>query len=618
MRCSVSSRAAGVLFCSLVLGAAGELVCFMSGAAFAADPQPYDVTLKPTGNAALDGALRDSANLVSLQKTAPAGGFALVERARQDLARFTTAMNSYGYYKGQVTLTIAGKPLDDPTLADAIADAPADPPTKIEVAFDLGPQFHLGPIAIQGLPPGVPDQSGLTQGAPAMAADVLAAREHLLTVVREAGYPLAKVELPPATLHLDKNLLDVDFDVDSGKLANIGPITITGLQDMNESFVRQRLLLHSGERFSPVAIEKAREDLASVGVFSQVRMEPADHLDADGTLPVTVAVSERPLHSVDMSVGYSTDIGANFTTGWHHRNLFGNAEQLNLTAGMQLGGNATTKPGYLFGAQFIKPDFLVRDQSLELDLTALKQSLQAYDQTALIEKAAINRKFSRYWTGSLGILGEQESITQEGDTRHYNLIGLPATLKYDSTTSLLDPVEGIRATFSVTPTASLGSPSSTFFIMQASGSTYIDMTQNGRSVLALRGLVGKVSGAGVFGLPPDQRFYAGGSSTVRGFRYQSVGPRFPDNKPTGGTAIATGTVELRQRILDSYGIVAFVDAGQVTDEGSPFSSTWRIGAGLGARYYTPIGPIRLDVAVPINKEPGGDSFELYIGIGQAF
>jgi translocation and assembly module TamA len=137
-------------------------------------------------------------------------------------------------------------------------------------------------------------------------------------------------------------------------------------------------------------------------------------------------------------------------------------------------------------------------------------------------------------------------------------------------------------------------------------------------VVALRGLVGQISGVGVFGLPPDQRFYAGGSGTVRGYRYQSIGPRFPSNRPTGGTAISAGTVEFRQRILGNYGVVGFIDAGQVSDDGKPFTSQWRVGAGAGFRYYTPIGPIRLDVAVPLNKQSGGDSFELYIGIGQAF
>ena len=137
-------------------------------------------------------------------------------------------------------------------------------------------------------------------------------------------------------------------------------------------------------------------------------------------------------------------------------------------------------------------------------------------------------------------------------------------------------------------------------------------------MLALRGLIGERGGANQFDLPPDKRFYAGGSATVRGYKYQSVGPQFPDRNPQGGTAVTAGTVEFRQRILGNYGVAVFADAGQVTANGPPFAGSWHVGVGAGARYYTPIGPIRLDVAFPLNRQPGGDSFELYIGIGQAF
>jgi len=588
-------------------------------AAHAADPQPYTVKIAPTGDKALDAALQDAASLIALKDKAPVAGFALVQRASQDVGRFEAALQSYGYYKARIAVMIAGRPVDDPGLPDLIDHAPASPPVAVEIGFDLGPQFRIGRVAIDGaLPPGMQDALGLTAGQPALAADVVAARERLLAALREAGYPLAKVELPPATLRPSENLLDATFEATAGPPADFGPVTITGLKNMNESAVRRRLLLHPGERFSPSAIARAQQDLSAMGVFSVVRILPAESLDEHGQLPLTLDVTERQLHAVDVGVAYSTDLGINLNAAWHHRNLFGNAEQLNLTGAVQLGGNAVTKPGYQLGVQFIKPDFLARDQALELDLNAVKQSLQAYDQRALLEKAALNRKVSPHWTISVGIAGEQEEITQELVRRHYNLVGLPLTAKYDSTASLLDPTSGIRAAFMVTPTGALSTRNSSFVILQASASTYLDFGSQGRSVLALRGLLGSVPGAGVFAMPPDQRFYAGGSATVRGFRYQSIGPHFPDNKPTGGTAVAAGSVEFRQRILDKYGVVAFVDAGQVTSHGAPFSHDWRIGAGIGVRYYTPIGPIRLDVAMPLNRQPGGDAFELYIGIGQAF
>ncbi len=595
------------------------LAVVIIGPSRAADPQPYKVTLKPTGNGALDAALQGSSTLLSLQKSAPVGGFAMTERARQDMQRFQTALHSFGYYKATVSITIAGHKLDDQTLPTLIDAAPAEPPPEVVASFDLGPQFKLGKVVISGqVPPGVAGALDLESRQPAMSADVLAAQGRLLAALRAAGYPMAKVPLPIALLHTDQNLLDVEFQPETGPKADIGPITFSGLKHMNESFVRRRLLLHQGEQFNPQTIERARADLSSIGVFSVVRAVPANALDPEGQLPINFDLTERPLHAVDLTAAYSTDLGVNFLTGWHDRNLFGNAEQLNLTAGAQLGGSALTKPGYNVGAQFLKPDFLTRDQTLELDVNAIDQSLQAYDQTALIEKIALNRKLSQYWTASLGITGEQESIDQQDVTRHYNLIGIPASLRYDSTDNLLNPTKGIRAMVMATPTYSIGTPSATFVIMQVSGSTYFDVFNDGRSVLAVRGLVGQASGVDVFGLPPDQRFYAGGSATVRGYRFQTLGPQFPDQQPTGGTAISTGTVEFRQRILGNYGVVGFIDAGQVTTTGDPFAGGWHAGAGIGARYYTSIGPIRLDVAVPLEKLPGGDSFELYIGIGQAF
>ncbi|HEY1930570.1 MAG TPA: BamA/TamA family outer membrane protein [Acetobacteraceae bacterium] len=585
----------------------------------AANPQPYATKLAPTHIAPLDTALHDASSLIALQKKAPVGGFALVQRTNQDVGRFQAVLNSFGYYKAQVTATIDGHPASDPTLPDLIDHAPANPPVPVDVSFEPGPLFHLGRVSIHGtLPPGVQSATGLSTGEPALAASVVGAQERMLDAIRNDGYPLAKVELPPVTLHVHDNTMDVTMNVTTGPTATFGPIAITGLKYARESYVRKRLLLHQGEKFSADAIDKAQQDLASLGLFAVVRIVTATQLDANGQLPLTVQLTESKLHTVDAGIGYSTDLGVNFNVGWHDRDLFGNGEQLNLTAQMNLGGSAETQPGYQFLAQFIKPDFLRRDQSLELDLGAIKQALEAYDQRAVTQKAALDRKLSPHWTVSYGISGEQEEIAQEDVDRHYELVGLPLTAKYDTTTSLFDPTSGVRALFSVTPTGALGSQDSGFVIMQASGSTYFDFGTKGHTVLALRGLLGEVPGTNVFSLPPDQRFYAGGSGTVRGFKYQSVGPQFADGNPEGGTAIAAGTVELRQRIIGNYGAVAFVDAGQVTSQGAPFTSAWRVGAGVGFRYYTSIGPIRLDVAVPVNREPHGDAFELYIGIGQAF
>jgi len=594
----------------------------------AADPMPYDVTLDTTGDTAIDKVLHDASTLISLQKSAPVGPFALAARARDDGTRFDAALHSFGYYQAQVDLTINGQKLDDPGLVAALDAAPATPPVKVEAHVTLGALTHLGAVTITGsMPPGVsadvPTDLGIRTGDPARAADVLAAGAHLQATLRQAGYAMATVEPPDAILHPAADTLDVSYAVNAGPRVDLGAIGITGLKDVHEAYVRNRLTLQPGQLFDPAAIQAARDDLAALGVFSDVRVETGTTLDADGRLPVTFAVTERPPHLVELGLAYSTDLGLTPSVGWHDRNLFGNGEQLNLTASASDGGDADKGLGYKVGAQFIKPDFLARDQSLQVEVDALRQDFQAYDQDALLESVTITRPLWPHWTGSVGLSAEQEYIIQEDVGRDYNLVGVPLGLKFDNSDNKLAPTKGIRLSLGVTPMQSLSAGGATFVTMQASASTYFDLTGTGRSVVAVRGLVGQISGAGPFSLPPDQRFYAGGSTTVRGFRYQSVGPQFPDANPIGGTSISVGSIELRQHLWGNWGAAAFVDAGEVTAHGPPLetgsgSGVWRIGAGVGARYYTSIGPIRLDIAVPVNRAPGGDAFELYIGLGEAF
>jgi translocation and assembly module TamA len=291
-----------------------------------------------------------------------------------------------------------------------------------------------------------------------------------------------------------------------------------------------------------------------------------------------------------------------------------------------MGGTADKGLGYNATAQLLKPDWLHRDQTLEFDLGAIKQNLDAYDQTAATAGVIVSRKLSKQWTVSVGLTGEQEKIIQEGVTRDYTLAAVPLSGKYDGTgltNPLDDATHGVRAALTVTPTESLGHTEATFVILQANAATYFDLndlglTRPGASIVAVRGIVASAQGASQFDLPPDQRFYAGGSATVRGFKYQSVGPLFADNNPQGGAALDAATIEFRQRVWGNIGAAVFVDAGQVSAENAPFEGTLREGVGTGVRYYTPIGPIRVDVAVPLNKPPGGDSFELYLGLGQAF
>ncbi len=598
------------------------LLCLIAAReAGAADIQKYDFQIAGASGA-VQSTLQASAQLAVLNGKGAVSPFALIERAREDVPRLQTALDSFGYYQNQVAITIDGKPLDDPGLAAALDDAPAATVT-VRAAVTPGPLYHIGRITLKGtVPEGTADALTIARGNPAVARNILDAQAALLNRLQEDGYALAKVDGPEATADDAAHTIDVVFTLTPGKRVQIGAIGFQGLKEVNQSFARQALGVHTGDLYRPSRIEAARQALVGLGVFSGVNVRAAGKLDAGGRMPLIFDVEERKQHAVTLSGNYSTDLGLGLSVTWSHRNLFGNGEQLNLTAGGTGLGTASAGLGYNLIAQYIQPWFFQEPgQTLEFDLSGVKQQLQAYDQTAQTLAAYVRRKFSPLWSGSAGLSLTHDEVTQQGTDQLYQLIALPVGVNYDSTgnaAALTDPTHGLRANLTLTPTQSLGDSNLLFLPVQISGSTYFDMSGDGRSVLALRALVASILGGSNLSVPPDRRLYAGGSATVRGFAYQSIGPQFPDASPVGAKSVDAATVEWRQRIGEDWGAALFVDAGQASADGAPFSGALRVGAGVGARYYTPIGAVRVDVAAPLNRMRGGNAFEIYIGLGQAF
>ena len=620
----------------------GLLSCF---AAQAADPQAYKVTLASVGDSDIDQTLKATSDLLSLRTSAPVSPFGLIARARSDTDRLKTALESFGYYESQVITHINGLLLTDPSLGDTLSGLPKNSTAQVALSFNLGKLYHLRRIDIDGEVPATIDARetlGLKTGQPAVAAVVLAGGARLLSALQEQGYAFAQVDAPVAFEAADAPVLDLSFHVVGGRKVNIGEIHIAGLKRVHESLLRKRLLLHTGDSYKPSSIEAARRDLLALNVFGQVSVQVGSQADESGGVPVTFKIVERLRHAIALSAAYSSDLGGSGGASWTDRNVFGNAEQLSFAASViNLGGSDTTGVGYNTSVKYLIPEFFHRDQSLEFALSAIKQDLVAYDQTAKTVSVTLSRKLSGVWRVSVGLSTTEEQIIQitsvttasngqpvgVPQTFNYTLVASPFTVAYDSTdlpTPLDDPRHGYRGSVSLTPTYAIGHPNATFLISQIKVATYFDLNKlfpiaPGRSVLAARALAGIAQGAGELSLPPDQRFYAGGTSTIRGYGYQLVGPMFPKTDiPVGGTAITAGGLEFRQRFYASWGAVAFVDAGQVSASLKPLPSDVRVGTGAGVRYYTPIGPIRLDIAVPVNRRPGDDSFEVYIGLGQAF
>ena len=597
----------------------------MFGLAVSANCVSYTLVIGLSGDAAVDALAAASSRLASLRDTGPVPPLALISRAEADVDRFDTLLRSFGYYDALIDIRIAAMGLDDPRMLPLLEAQPAAGAVPVAVTLDPGPLYRLGQVRLDGPVPG-PARAAfdLRPGAPARAADVLAAGEAMLSALREEGFALATMDMPDVLVDHDTRTMDVTYRAQPGPRLAIGEVRVIGLERLREGFVLRRLGLVAGEPYRPSRLEAARRDLMQTGVLAWARLTPGTEPDGRGRLPLTLELAERPRRVIRWTGAYSSDLGATLSASWVHRNLFGGAERLELIGEVSGLSAARGEPrGYLSQANLTIPDLVRRNLDLSLRLGAVSEDLDAYDRDALMAGPALQWRVSDRLALSAGLGYERSRITQSGVTGDYRLLSLPLNLSYDGADDPLDPHLGVRVTATVSPTRSLAADAGDFVLAQLSAAAYLDMSRAldaeaaaGRRVLAGRVLLGRIAGAAVDRVPPDWRFYAGGGGSVRGYPFQSIGPTGAGGRPTGGTALVEGSLELRQRLRGNWGLAAFVDAGAVSDDGPPDALS--VGVGAGVRYFTPIGPIRVDVAAPLDRRPGDASAQLYIGIGQAF
>jgi translocation and assembly module TamA len=582
----------------------------------------YKVELTPIEDKVLEGAAKASSLLIELEKKPPDSLYGLYRRAQDDRPRIEKALRSSGYYDGQVSILIAGRSVDEPAPTEGEAEAKAPIPVKIEIR--PGPLYHLREISVTGaeqLPTKL--RTALAAGAPGRAADIKAEQDRLLNAVMAQGYPFATVKLEPALVDHKDRTMSVHYVVDPGQWAAIGEIRVKGLDRVDADFMDRRVAGFENMAYAPSVITKLRDDLRSIDVFDSVKITPAASLDESGRLPLAVEVVERPRRFVGFGANYSTNDGAGAKAYWGHRNLFGGGEHLRLDGQVSgIGENSWSEVNYGLSADFMKPDFLRQRQSLHSNLALLQEyDPETFDRKAATLLLGLDRRLTDTLSVSFGGEAEFARITDHdnGETKNFRLFGPTGAINLDTSNDLLNPTKGFRASLTGSAFPELLGSNQDVFQTRASGSSYLDLSGEGDLVLAGRLTVANVFGGSVDELPKDRLLYAGGGGSVRGYEFRTISPRDKDGDFTGGRSLVEGSIELRYRFLDDYGVVPFFDAGTVTKEVYPsFDEKVRYAAGLGFRYYSPIGPIRADIAVPLNPDHDQAPVAFYISIGQAF
>ena len=581
-----------VLLVCLMLGGCFDRLFFKPDYALTGLPADEDIAKD------IESYFDDETKTVTLpedKKQTDAAALQASETLRQHM---TEKLHSLGYYDGEVTF-VAGKE----TWAGTFTLKP-------------GERYTIAKVTITGANPDEKEREYITpltdlKGLPLDAQTVLDAKDDVQRRMDRRSCRYGTVIEHTAIIDRTRKTADLLFTFKQGPEATLGAVHFTGQQTVNESYLQKTIPWKDGDCFRQSKVEDLRGTLFQSGLFSGVDIVMPKSPAKDGRVDMTVQVTERPHRSFNAGMTYYSDEGPGLSLGWKHRNLLGGAEVLD--AVLKLSSIEQSLQSTL-----TSPYFLRKDQKLLLNAGVKNEDTDAYESKSITTGASVSRALTRRLSVSTGVNFTYSQITDNLtlEDKDFGLISFPQTIAYDSRNNPLDAKRGWFIEADAEPYFNTLGSAAPFVKMSATVRHYHSLGDN--TVVALRAKVGAIQGATLADVPADERFYAGGSGSVRGFAYQSIGPQ-RGGDPAGGRGLAEGTFEVRHKITEDYGAVAFVDAGSLTEESAPDFSQTSVGAGVGLRYYTAVGPIRFDIATPINnQDQTADKVQFYISLGQAF
>jgi len=528
----------------------------------------------------------------------------LRRRAKEDESHLKEAMRSEAYYNGSVSASVRQ---GQGGAFEVVYLVTLGPRTMIRnFTMQYGEYPDGGPGLVESA-----TELGLQPERAATAQRVIDFTQKAIAHLHNHGYPDAALDRRRVIVDLSASRADVTLFIAAGERYLFGPLLVENEGGRTyPDYVRQLAEIVPGTVYSRAQVDATADALRATGLFSGIDISPAQA--EGGALPQRIELTEREARTVRLGVKWSTSEGAGVTGSWEHRNLLGRAEKLTLALSIAEIEQAAT-------ADFRKPDFLRPDQSLLAAIEIAHEDSEGYKEDRIKTGISLERVLNETWTGSLGVTFQLSETEDMNGRIGHRLFGVPVTLKYDTADDLLDPTGGLRALLQGTPYFGTSDETATAFTkLEGTASTYLTPAED--ITFAFRGRYGMIAAGDTADVPGSTRFHAGGGGSVRGYGYQMAGPLDANDDPTGGRSVLEANAEARWRAFEDIGLVAFIDGGQAFENPVPsLSDPLLWGAGLGLRYYTPIGPVRADVAIPLNRRRGvDDAFQIYVSLGQAF
>jgi len=527
-------------------------------------------------------------------------------RARDDEDLVRQLLAAQGHYDGRVVATVNSNPQTGETV--------------VHVAVTPGDAFQFGTVQLAGIEAAGKDAGRLTKdfgikpGDTIDADAVLAAVTALKVELGRQGYPFATVGEPKVAIDHQTNKAVLTLAVAPGERARFGQIVPVGTRPLFSARHLQTIArFHAGQQYDASRLDDFRRALIATGLVSTTTITPVQTADP-GVVDIQVHIDRAPPRTIAGELGYSTGEGVRVEASWTHRNL------IQPEGAVTFRGVAGTREQSL-GATLRQANFHARDRVLTAQIVASHTKFDAYDAHTFTVGGSLERQtniiWQKTWTWSLGteFVATDERHTGDPARKTYLVAAAPTSLAYDGSDDLLNPTRGFRLAGRLSPEFSLQAGTHAYVKMQIDASAYQPI--NGRIVLAGRMRFGSIEGVARDSIAPSRRFYAGGGGSVRGFGYQKIGPVDQNGDPLGGRALTEFSAEARIR-FGSFGVVPFLDAGNLYSSSLPKLSGLRYGTGLGVRYYSSFGPIRVDVGTPLKRRPGESRVAVYVSLGQAF
>jgi translocation and assembly module TamA len=438
-------------------------------------------------------------------------------------------------------------------------------------------------------------------------------QERFLDHLLSEGFPRARIVARRAEARLAAGVADAVYEFESGPRATFDGVEIVGAKKTKPGFIASMKTWEDGAYFNRVDLVDFRDNLAETSLFSSIEVE-AGEIAPDGRAPVQVTIEERKQRTIGAGVSFSTAEGPGGRLFLEYRNLAGRGERARAEI-------EATEVRQAFDVEIDKP--LPRfPGSVFTNLAFINETTDAFDARSL----EVGAGFAKRWLDNrletrAGLALETSSVESRlrmapgvADERTY-LISVPLSATWDTEDDPLLLSSGARASWFVIPYTGTDQ----FTRLELVGRSRRQFGAENRFTIAGRFRVAATAGSALRSLPVNKRIFSGGGASVRGYDFQSVGPLDADGRPIGGRSAVEASVEARAKVFGPIQLAVFADAGAVYSESFPdFTGDYLVGAGGGVRYLTPIGPIRLDVALPLEKRPTDRGFQFYISLGQPF